>query len=785
MNFFTVDLFVDALILILHHNTPKVRMFVNRILEIYEAESKEATNVQEDFFQLYIVLIREVMSRNLSIKDTTEIETFLLKFKSNPLVLKDPELYTTLKKIFTDSSDMEDVEYQQLLSKISNSILWYENTKLVKRMFAKLAANNAVSDPNKQARILRDISACCTEMVRKNQASEQQLNAEQDATKITYLDFTDRDNLKQALQVFNTTSSQTSLFRTGLQGLNRALGGGFRMGQSIVFNSLAHHGKALRNNEPVKIPGGWKTIGEMRIGDLVTAWDGTTARVTGVFPQGRQKIYDVIFADGRHVQTEANHLWTVRRSIDDTDVMDTINTLELKKWLSDSTQHNVFVPLCESEIGPEDPTLGNPFDVGCQAVKNQTAIDTRYLHGSHHQRSLLQFGMRAGAGLVQDGEADFWSSSLDVAKDYQYLVRSFGGISTLKPSTRCVDDCCVQDGYVVTENYDEKWLQVTAVVEFNEKDECTCIQIDHPDKLFVTRDFIVTHNSLTLLKFARWQVTLNKAPEEFKNPTCIIYSLENETPQNMMQLFHELWINKYKEVPPQNISEEHIINFCYDEFSAHGWRLIIDRRLGAEFGFPELVGNFEQYISMGFTPLMCVIDYMNMMRKGRGGDDIADGNHLLVRELYTNVRNYLSSHNCTLVTAHQLNRKAAEAARLNPLGAVKRFGIDMLADATDPQREVDTAIYQHKEFDAAGRAWLTWKLDKNRYVNDTPDKHKYFAYQFRGPLGILDDIDGEDMSTDNINSVPFDNEAGTAQQSSRPVEGAPSGGSDGGVNLFS
>ena len=34
-----------------------------------------------------------------------------------------------------------------------------------------------------------------------------------------------------------------------------------------------------------------------------------------------------------------------------------------------------------------------------------------------------------------------------------------------------------------------------------------------------------------LLKFARWIVTLNHVDSSFKNPACVFYSLENETPQ--------------------------------------------------------------------------------------------------------------------------------------------------------------------------------------------------------------------------------------------------------------
>ena len=254
--------------------------------------------------------------------------------------------------------------------------------------------------------------------------------------------------------------------------------------------------------------------------------------------------------------------------------------------------------------------------------------------------------------------------------------------------------------------------------------------------------------SSILLKFAKWVCTLNQATSEFKNPTCLFYSLENEAPQNLMLLFRDIYIEQYKQLPPPTTTDDEITDYCYSALQAKNWRLVIQRRLGSNFGFPELVADFEGYLRAGYTPLVCIIDYMNMMKKGSNADS---SNWLLLRELYTNLCNYTKSKNCTLISAHQLNRRAAELVRINPVNPVKRFGIDVLADGMDPQREVDVSIYMHKEVNTAGEAYLTFKLDKHRYDTDTPDKHKFFAYRFT-PLGIPDDIDGPDMSLTDIYS---------------------------------
>lgn len=254
--------------------------------------------------------------------------------------------------------------------------------------------------------------------------------------------------------------------------------------------------------------------------------------------------------------------------------------------------------------------------------------------------------------------------------------------------------------------------------------------------------------SLMLLKIARWIVNLNSLSAEFKNPACIFYSLENETPQNLKQLFVEMWISDKKELPPENISIESMATYIGNMFNKCGWKFILKRRVGANFGPNELMTDFNTYVSMGYTPLAVIIDYVNLMKK----DDDASRD-LAVRTLYSTLCNFLKSNNCCFITAHQLNRKAAEVVRANPVGAVKKFTLDMLSDSTDPQREVDIVLYQNKEIDTLGRAWMTWKLDKHRYDTTTPEGDKYFAYMFDGPLGIMDDIEGKDMSVTNIYAV--------------------------------
>lgn len=70
-------------------------------------------------------------------------------------------------------------------------------------------------------------------------------------------------------------------------------------------------GKAQPLDAGILTPTGWSTMGDMRVGKLVRAPDGSIVAVTGVFPQGEKESFAVEFEDGRVVEACDEHLWKV------------------------------------------------------------------------------------------------------------------------------------------------------------------------------------------------------------------------------------------------------------------------------------------------------------------------------------------------------------------------------------------------------------------------------------------------------------------------------------------
>lgn len=256
------------------------------------------------------------------------------------------------------------------------------------------------------------------------------------------------------------------------------------------------------------------------------------------------------------------------------------------------------------------------------------------------------------------------------------------------------------------------------------------------------------YKSGLLMSFAKWIVMHNKPyvdPENPGIPTILFITLENEANENIMWWFESMYVASHG-APAKGLSEDEIVEDVYNFFHDSGYNFIIERKLGPDFGYEEYVQMYERYQKAGHRILVTIIDYMNMMKKTSSSDK--SRSDLQLRDLYNKMCNFNKNHMTTQISAHQLNRDAARLV-VGSTNVVKKFNDSHYADGMDVGREVDMEIFIHIERNNSGKAFLTMHRGKHRYVNDTPEKDKYCAYQFH-EFGIPDDIDGPDASVKNI-----------------------------------
>lgn len=78
----------------------------------------------------------------------------------------------------------------------------------------------------------------------------------------------------------------------------------------LILTGFEGTGKALHVRTPIPTPKGWRTMGELSIGDEVFGPDGDTARIIAATEvmDGRP-CFRVTFSDGAEIIADANHMW--------------------------------------------------------------------------------------------------------------------------------------------------------------------------------------------------------------------------------------------------------------------------------------------------------------------------------------------------------------------------------------------------------------------------------------------------------------------------------------------
>ena len=146
-------------------------------------------------------------------------------------------------------------------------------------------------------------------------------------------------------------------------------------------------------------------------------------------------------------------------------------------------------------------------------------IPLDYLEGSEFQRmTLLQGLMDSDGSVYKNGTISFTTTNEQLSKDFFKLCRSLGiNLNKKEFTTRLYDKKC-KTGWLFTlftekpifrlkrklekiklgnKNKQSKinWTTIRSI-EVDELSESTCITVDNEDKLFLTTDYTVTHNSV-------------------------------------------------------------------------------------------------------------------------------------------------------------------------------------------------------------------------------------------------------------------------------------------------
>lgn len=169
-------------------------------------------------------------------------------------------------------------------------------------------------------------------------------------------------------------------------------------------------------------------------------------------------------------------------------------------------------------------------------------IPPSFLEGSLEQRLSLLQGLMDTDGTVcgRRGTVSFTTVSNSLARDVQYLIRSVGGKSSITTiatdSTHGVRydvSCSLRDKRtlfrldrkrrLVKPTQEKQFRRKMVSIEPLPPMEMRCIMIDHPDHLYITDDFIVTHNTFLALNFGLRAVLKDDTYGDKKQHKVVIF----------------------------------------------------------------------------------------------------------------------------------------------------------------------------------------------------------------------------------------------------------------------
>lgn len=135
--------------------------------------------------------------------------------------------------------------------------------------------------------------------------------------------------------------------------VNKLYGSLNKPGNVTIIGARTGVGKAQPIWSKVMTSNGWKKIGDINIGDLISGSDGEEKKVIGVFPQGKREIYKVSFDDGTFTFCCNEHLWAVssrsKRKIGIKDIeIKSLN--EIRQCIiigKKKKRYNYFIPLIQ------------------------------------------------------------------------------------------------------------------------------------------------------------------------------------------------------------------------------------------------------------------------------------------------------------------------------------------------------------------------------------------------------------------------------------------------------
>lgn len=268
--------------------------------------------------------------------------------------------------------------------------------------------------------------------------------------------------------------------------------------KGIFMFGCRRFGKALLDSEILYLEDREKMIGNIVVGDKIYDDKGNLVEVVGVYPQGKVTTYRVVFEDGRNVICCGNHQWRVNHG---------------GKWhvrslraIAGLDYKSMSIPVGEAL---NYPTAKLPVPPSAYA-----SMLAAYLGGYGGDMFIDKYVCKK-----------FLRSSIDQKKDFiENFIRSFRNVVTGEEELTLshIDMDVINfvqrmfwasgwyaklEGNKLILSRNRKELKIRSISIYG-KEHATCITVDNDSHLFLTTNYIVTHNTAIMSSFLARNATM-------------------------------------------------------------------------------------------------------------------------------------------------------------------------------------------------------------------------------------------------------------------------------------
>lgn len=234
---FGVEFTIDILQLLLNTNDNDCLSLAKRFIEIFNSEKSDNPDINTPVNRLCINIMKEIISGDFDITNDAQLSTIKLKINESKAVQKNPAISELLNSILYGKK-LNHNKLSSLKRKITENIIWYNNLKHTQKMLSKSQSYLISNDIDKSV-ILKDMEKIA------NEYPKIYTSGSMSGHYIERINISDRNQIKKGLDV-NRLRKKESLFKTGLQGLNRIMGdlGGWSIGDMIGIVAMSQHHKS-------------------------------------------------------------------------------------------------------------------------------------------------------------------------------------------------------------------------------------------------------------------------------------------------------------------------------------------------------------------------------------------------------------------------------------------------------------------------------------------------------------------------------------------------------------